>query len=153
MKRIVIALLLLFPFHAFSQALVGKGKSFVRYALQRDLKKNPEINIVIDDKDSLILYSIRDEKYKPVDFIYRFDQSGKCVSQRVLAGCDSCFQKYLNALLERKKYEWKKINENQYVSKYSEFLMVELSPQKEDYSYIILKADWNRETYRLLMGN
>lgn len=150
MRTIFLIFLFVLPIHLFSQGFIGKNKRYVKKYLQKEARKN-DTHITITDQDSILLYSIRDERYRPVDFIYRFNNAGRCSYQKVMAGCDSCLQKYLKEVLDRKKYEWKKINENQYVSKYSEFLILELPVEKDDFSYVILKAGWNRESYRMLM--
>lgn len=89
---------------------------------------------------------------QPVTFEYTFDSNKKCISEKVTAYCDSCYKKYLNELLSKKKFGWKRLNENQYISSYKWELMIEL-PVREEKSlfYDLLKVDWNRETYSMLL--
>jgi|CXWL01.1.fsa_nt_gi hypothetical protein len=153
MIRIITALLLLFPVAGFSQNFIGKSKAQVKKYLQRQIAKNDSLTITLTDTDSVLLFSIKSGKVLPADFIYSFDKSGKCRSEKVMAGCDSCFNKFLNAALAEKKYEWKKINENQYVSKYAARMMIELPPENKDFSYVILRTQWSRQLYSMLTGN
>lgn len=153
MIRIITALLLLFPVAGFSQNFIGKSKAQVKKYLQRQIAKNDSLTITLTDTDSVLLFSIKSGKVLPADFIYSFDKSGKCRSEKVMAGCDSCFNKFLNAALAEKKYEWKKINENQYVSKYAARMMIELPPENKDFSYVILRTQWSRQLYTMLTGN
>ena len=152
MNRIILFLLLL-PAAGFSQNFIGKNKAWVKKYLQKQISKNDSITITLTDNDSALLYSIKAGKTLPADFIYGFNKSGKCQSEKIIAGCDSCFNKFLKNLLSEKRYEWKKINENQYVSKYAAQRMIELPPENNNFSYTILKTDWNKNMYKLLTGN
>ena len=54
-------------------------------------------------------------------------------------------------LFDLKKFEWNKINENQYISKFEEKLMIELPAENYDHSFSILKVEWTKELYELLL--
>lgn len=153
MTRIILLLLLTFPVSGFSQHFIGKTHAQVKKDLGKKIAKNDTLTIVMNDNDSTIVYSYQDKEAQPVDFIYGFNKAGKCWFEKVTAGCDSCFRKYLSALLAQKKYEWKKINENQYISRYADQLMIELPGNDKDYSFTILHTEWNREVYDMLKGN
>jgi hypothetical protein len=153
MKRLIITLVIFFPFTGFSQNFIGKSKEKVKKELQLQLKKNDSLAITLTDRDSVLVYSIKDDKVLAADFIYGFDKSGKCQSEKVIAGCQACFNKYLQATLATKKYGWKKINENQYVSKFSDRRMIELPDEKKNFTFSILRTDWSKEMYELLSGN
>ncbi|MDZ4806965.1 MAG: hypothetical protein SGI96_01705 [Bacteroidota bacterium] len=152
MNRIILFLLLL-PATGFSQNFIGRSKAQVKKYLQRQIAKYDSLTISLTDNDSALLYSIKAGETLPADFIYGFNKSRKCQSERIIAGCDSCFNKFLKKLLSEKKYEWKKINENQYVSKYAARRMIELPPLNNNFSYTILKTDWNKDMYKLLTGH
>jgi len=152
MTRILLLFLLL-PVTAFSQHFIGKNKPWVKKYLQRQIKKNDSLHITLTDHDSMLVYSIKAGKVLPAEFVYGFSTSGICRSEKVIANCDSCFKKFLDIALAEKKFEWKKINENQYVSKYSARRMIELSPDNQAFYYTILRTNWNRELYALLTGH
>src|SRR5688572_4598172 len=107
MIRIIILLLLASPLTAFSQHFIGKSRSQVKKELQKKIDKNDSLTITLHDNDSTVVFSYKAGKVQPVDFIYGFSKAGKCWSEKVLAGCDSCYKKYLAAVLAEKKYEWK----------------------------------------------
>ena len=153
MIRLLVILFMLAPLPLLSQNFIGKSKAEVKKELQKKIQKNDSLTITLTDKDSVLVYSYQDARAKPVDFIYGFDKEGKCWSEKVMAGCDSCFNKYLRAVLDQKKYEWKKINENQYVSRYADRRMLEFPPDTKNFMYTILRTDWNKEMYQLLTGN
>lgn len=153
MSRVIILFLLLVPFAGFSQNFIGKSKARVKKELQEQITKNDTLSITLTDRDSVLVYSVKDPKTFPVDFLYDFDRDGKCQSEKVLAGCEACYNRYLQAALGQKKYEWKKINGNQYVSKYSAQMMIELPAEKTDYSYTIIRTNWTKEMYDIVTGN
>jgi hypothetical protein len=153
MKRIIIALLLLSPATIFSQNFIGKNKKQVKKFLQQQITKNDSLTITLTDNDSVILYSIKAGKVLPADFVYGFTNAGKCRLEKVTAECDSCYQKFLRTVLEQKKYGWKKINENQYISKYAARLMIELPAESKELSYTILRTKWSKQLYNQLKGD
>ena len=151
MIRIVLFLYLL-PVTCFSQNFIGKNKTQVKKNLQRQIVKHDSITITLTDNNSVIVYSVKAGKESPADFVYGFDKSGKCRLEKIIAGCDSCYKKFLQTALGQKKYEWKKINENQYISKYAARMMIELPAEIKDFSYIILKTEWTKKLYSILTG-
>ncbi len=153
MKRILAFLLFASPFTAFTQQFIGKSHAQVKKELNKKLAKEDGLAVVMNDNDSTIVYSYKDDKAQPVDFIYGFDKHASCWWEKVSASCDSCFRKYLADVLAQKKYEWKKINENQYISRYADHLLIELPGLSNDYSYTILHTEWTREVYDMLKGN
>ncbi len=152
MTRIILFLLLL-PAAGFSQNFIGKSKAQVKKYLQKQISKNDSLDITLIDEDSVLRYSIKAGTTLPADFIYGFTKSGKCQSEKIIAWCDSCFNKFLKNVLDQKRYQWKKINENQYVSKYTARRMIELPPENKYFSYTILKTGWNNNMYKLLIRN
>jgi hypothetical protein len=152
MHRIITFCFMLLSFPCFSQNYINKTKAQVKKELKEYISKNDSLNAIISEADSATMLSIKGPKTLPADFIYRFDKAGKCKSEKVIAGCDSCFTKYFQALLNLKKYDWKKINENQYVSNFAARMLIELPADNKDFSYIILRTDWTKEMYNLLTG-
>ena len=70
----------------------------------------------------------------------------------MITGCDSCIKKWLRATLRIGKYGWKKINENQYISKYEYKMMIELPVNPGEHYYTILRMDWSKTLYGILVG-
>lgn len=149
MKRIILILFLL-PVTCFSQNFIGKSKTQVKKNLQRQIIKNDSLTITLTDNDSAIIYSVKAGKVYPADFMYGFDNYGKCRLEKTSLTCDSCYKIFLQAVLAQKKYGWKKINENQYISKYSSRMMIELPAESKELFYTILKTTWTKKLYSLL---
>ncbi len=83
--------------------------------------------------------------------IFVFDQKGLCLTETTNTRCDSCHDGYLKIVLDKKKYNWKKINENQYISRFEDGLMIEMFPEGEIRSFSVLRVEWTRELYELLL--
>ncbi len=153
MTRIFALCFVLLSFSGFSQNYINKTKAQVRKELNEYVSMNDSLNAAISETATAITLSIKGPKTLPADFIYRFDKTGKCKSEKVMGGCDSCFNKYFQAALDRKKYEWRKINENQYISGFVARMMIELPVDSKDFSFTILRTDWSKQMYDLLKGN
>ena len=87
----------------------------------------------------------------PFDYIFTFDKTGRCKSETIITRCDSCLTGLLQKVLDLKKFEWNKINENQYISKFEEKLMIELPAENYDHSFSIFKVEWTKVLYELLL--
>jgi hypothetical protein len=144
-------LILLFPFTCFSQGFINKSKTQVRKILERQIKLNDTLNIDLIESDSTIVYSIRDPKLQPMEFIYHFDNKKKCNTETIVAYCDSCYTKFLNNVLAKEKYGWIRLNGNQYASKYSERLLLELLTKDSGFSFRLVRTNWTKTLYRMLL--
>jgi hypothetical protein len=152
MSKFILLYLLLFPGFVKGQQYFGKTQSQVKKELQQYIKKNKSLGATLEQTDSTIHMSVPGPASQPADFFYSFDKTGKCVSQKTVTYCDSCFRKFLQALLQQEKYKWKKINENQYISSYSESLLIELPAEEKQYWFLLMKVSWTKELYKLLTG-
>jgi hypothetical protein len=152
MFRIAFILMLL-PATCFSQNFIGKSKDAVKKELQVQILPDESLTKTLSDNDSSIILSLYAGTSRYTDFFYGFDKSGKCKSEKIKSGCESCFNNHLDKILEQKMFEWKKINGNQYVSKYSDYLLVEIQTEKNNYSINILRTDWTRELYTMITSN
>lgn len=134
-----------------AQSFIGKKPDQVMKLLNKyEAGANFE-KPVITRQDSTITMLVKGSGNIQTTFIYRFSgSSGKCITEQVKASCDSCYKKYLDDVLAQKKYHWKKINENQYISSYSQKRMIELPVDPADFSYMILKTGWTKKLFSLL---
>jgi hypothetical protein len=60
---------------------------------------------------------------------------------------------WLKRILDKKNFDWKKLNENQFISKFEDRLLIELPVDEKDLSFSIFKAEWTKEIYDLMKGN
>lgn len=153
MRCFITLSLLIFSFSAFSQNFINKTKQQVKKELTKYITRNDSLNAELTETDTTVILSIKSTKALPADFIYRFDKAGKCKLEKVMTRCDSCLNKYLSAALARKKYEWRKINGNQYISNFASRMLMELPADSNNFSYTILRTDWSKQIYDLLKEN
>ncbi|HMK27985.1 MAG TPA: hypothetical protein VK483_18285 [Chitinophagaceae bacterium] len=151
MFRFIILISLLLPATGFSQLYINKTKSQVKQELNKRFLKKDSISASITETDSTLLLKIRGAGVTEADHIYGFDRSGKCSTEKIVTWCDSCHEKLLQQLLADKKYNWKKINMNQYVSDFSESLFIEVQVMDDVYSFTILKFSLNKKMYDFLL--
>jgi len=137
----------------FSLAGPVSGQDFINMpyskaeaALRKAYPGNGSQPDVYPRKDSIL---VRVSSH--TQLIYVFDAKGLCMTETTNTRCDSCHDGYLNVILEKKKYGWKKINENQYISRFEDNMMIELFPEGEVRTISLLRADFTRELYDLLM--
>ncbi len=147
MIRILLAFLLL-PFATLAQERLDKSRSDLKNELQQGAKA---MKGTFKETDSSLVYILNDTRLGEVQMIYQFDKKGKCSSETFKATCDSCIKGLLTRMLSRSSYEWKKINENQYVSKFSDRILLELPVEPDDYSFTLFRAQWTKEVYDLLL--
>lgn len=153
MSKMLLLFLLLYCTTGYAQSFINKSRQQVLRQLEKYETGAGFEKPVISQHDSTVSMTVKGTGTIQTTFIYGFDsQSGKCKSELVKASCDSCYKKYLGAVLAQKKYQWRKINENQYISSYSKKRMIELPAENNDFSYMILKTGWSKKLYRLLTG-
>lgn len=146
----LIALLLLFLLTGscslqaqdFINMPYDKAEAALRKAYPAD-NKQPT---VYPRKDS-ILVRVNSQS----QLIFVFDEKGLCMTETINTRCDSCHDGYLKNILDKKKFNWKKINENQYISRFEDNMMIELFPEGEIRTISVLRADFTREIYELLL--
>lgn len=151
MHRSLLILMLLYFMLVSSTASAQHyiGMSFSEIAKSFKEEKGYKIN----NDGTLLTFSYHDEISGTVQLKFRFDGSGKCFFEEYETACDSCIKNQLKNILSKEKYGWKKINENQYVSKFKEYLMIELPVEPGDYSFSVFRTEWNKESYKLLTGS
>ena len=129
-----------------AQEYINKKKGEVITMLKIKYQQTP-LSVLTDT----VKMKLENTFAKPFDYIFTFDKTGRCKSETIITRCDSCLTGLLQKVLDLKKFEWNKINENQYISKFEEKLMIELPAENYDHSFSILKVEWTKELYELLL--
>jgi hypothetical protein len=147
MKRsLLILLLLLFVYGAFSQSYIGDVKSVVRSGLKRYMKSQELTNSnIIESGDTMTLH-INDPRKMPAEFRYIFNENRWCIAEQKLA-CRRCADEFMKTTLAAKKYEWVKINDSTYVSKYSKKRLLQVIAVDTMKRVDITKIKWSKEEY------
>ena len=149
MNRTIALLLFLLPAQLFGQQFLDKSQAATK-ALLKNAAGNSKIS---SESSTTIAYSLKPEKECAFTGSLVFDDKGKCIIEQLGAPADSCMATRLAALLDTKKCNWTKINENQFVSDFNSRLMLELPPDGKKNAYKLMRMDWTRELYELLMKN
>ena len=152
MLRYFILITLFLPLAVTAQEYLGKTKPELRKELKEYTSTSGKAQL-LTETDSTIVILPKEDAIRPVTYIYSFDKAGKCNFEKVTTSCKECFEESLQYVLAKKQYEWKKINENQYASKYEAHLMLELPPDDGIYYFTIFPMNWSREMYDLLLKN
>ena len=147
--RIIIALFLLAPIPAYPQLFINKTRGQVK----KEISKVFTENYNIAETDSSLVVKVRGTGAPGADHIYRFDKSGKCNFEKTITSCDSCHEKLLQQVLDVKKYQWKKINLNQYISDFTTGVFLEIQIADNVFSFTIYRTNFSKKMYRFLLEN
>jgi len=151
MKPYLIVLLILTPLFCFSQSYFNKDRAKVKKELEHFISKNSILHPSLKETDSTLMLETEVNPGKKIQVVFAFDQEkGHCNSQRTVTYCDACYLEEVNKLLAQKSYQWKKLNENQYASRYEDHLLLELRSEETDFSFTLFKTNWSRDFYELL---
>jgi hypothetical protein len=153
MFRLLPFLLVLLPSTIFSQLYINKSKSSVKEEISKIFSGKNNITVTLSETDSSLSMKTRGTGTIEADYLYSFDKAGKCSAEKTVTWCDSCNDKLLQQVLGEKKYEWKKINLNQYISKFEVGVFLELQVTGNTYSFTIYRTNLNKKMYKFLMEN
>ncbi|MGB3005201.1 MAG: hypothetical protein WBC06_01745 [Chitinophagaceae bacterium] len=148
----IIALILLLPITSLSQDAIKKNKDVVLHHLKKQYESDNGKTVTYNVSDTSLKMTLNNPEQKQVIFSYLFNSSGKCKEEKVTTDCDSCINSYLNKILSQKKYKWRKINENQYISSFSKALMIELPADGNEYTFSLLQTTLSKKLYKLLLA-
>jgi hypothetical protein len=133
---------------AHSQGYIHMSKVQVKKQLERYTTKE-NLQTIITETDTTLSFSVRDTSVQNLDILLSFEESGKCIKQQTKLSCDSCFQKFLNPLLNNKRYKWTRVNERTYVSGFSKKRL--LVTDATNHSYSISLLDISRTKYKEML--
>lgn len=152
MQKSFLLLLFLFPVLSYSQININKSRSSIKKETLKFQKQNPLFTITLSETDSTILISEATPEKTFKENLLHLNKTGICKSETINFNCDSCYKNELERILLIEKYSWKKINENQYISKFEENLLLELPTEDKSKKISIIWMDWNKILYDLLLS-
>jgi hypothetical protein len=139
MKKLSAIIVFLFlSFTSFSQGYIGGNRTFIKKSLKQ--AKSGIFQKTVTETDDTITMTITDAARMAFKLTLYLDNAGKCDTEVRTTDCESCFQKYLEASLAYKDYEWQKLNSTQYVSASSKRMLLEIDTTKT-YSFTIRQLD------------
>lgn len=143
-KILLIPICLLISSHSFAQGFINGSKHRATRYFGKLMNKGVPI-AVLKETDSTLFYLIRDSSFQDLDIYLHFSKSGKCDRETRIAGCDTCFQKYLTTLVNAEKFGWLEINETSYISKFSKKLILEIPAP---FTYVIRPFKMTKKEYK-----
>jgi hypothetical protein len=150
MTRLLSLLMLLAPLLTYGQNYINLNKYDIKKIFNQTSEKKKIIKYKFANNKNNLIVTEGGSKKCQVKYEFSFDSVGKCNKEKIIFFCDTCMQHKLNPILGFQQYQWRKINENQYISRYEDRLMIELSPEKNVPSFSILRMDWTRILYDIL---
>jgi hypothetical protein len=145
MTKTIIFLIMLQQGVLQAQEMIGKSRTEVKdHALKNAVAR------LIETDSTIGWTAVHTET--PAEYLYSFDKSGRCRMEKFSTTSDKYYQEAFSALLKKRKYRWKNINLNQFVSKFSKGLLLELQMIDSIYSISIIKTGMDKTLYRLLLG-
>lgn len=152
MQKYFLLLSFLFPASIYAQININKSKASIIKETTDYQKKNSSYSIDTNETDSTLwIVEINPEKNR-TEHLLQFDKANKCMLESFQFKCDSCYNKKLSELLAIKKYNWKKINGNQYISNFESRLMIEVLYEETSKILKIIRTDWSKLLYDMLSG-
>lgn len=152
MKIQFLFILFFLPFLAQAQAMVGKNRQDIKTRLTKNLSSDKESADAITETDSTITLKIN---HAGIDLEkqYRFDKNNQCIIEQLSSTSEKEYQDKLKSALHKKKYGWKSLNLNQFISKFSKNILLEVQMINGIYSIIFIKTNMDKELYNLLLKN
>ena len=152
MQKTFLLLFIIFPLLAYSQININKTKAEIKKEIAKFKKSTPAFSVTVSETDSTLTTIKKAANKNKEEALLEFDKAGKCRSELRIFNCDQCFKKELETLLGMDKYKWEKLNENQYISKFEEKLLIELPTENKTNTIRIIRTDWNKVLYDIMKG-
>lgn len=142
MKKTILCLLTLLPLLAFSQSYLGRAK--------QDILKEASAGSLYSftEKNGMLERHEQNEQAKSWVMVLGFDSAGHCNAEKHYTRCGDCQRYALSSVLRKKKYRWKSINNNQYLSKFAAGLLLEVQFYDEKYFITYLPSGLDLATYQ-----
>jgi alanyl-tRNA synthetase len=156
MKRILVSyafsivlIIVSYP-AAFSQGFISLKRNTVKKQLIRFYNKQP-VTFSISETDSSITAIVTDTAEKNTSrFSYYFKQNSRCYKETGDGDCGHCFQKIISDAKMVKRYKWKKISNDFFLSKPIWNLALMRSNPDLPFSYMIVKNYLKRTDHQRL---
>ena len=154
MMRYLLLLSFLIPLSVYSQTKLGKSRQQLTNELNQSVKNGQFSKAEFDDTKNRLVVSSRDSLGQGLRYEYGFDEkTGNCITEMTISTCEACMKNLLNELLAVTSYQWKKINESQYVSRFEDHLLIEWQQTGNEISFTLIRTAWTRELYNMLKEN
>ena len=139
----------LISFIATAQNHIDHTRPEIKQVLQKQYATTPaSIMQWKEFKDSMVLSFTSGDI---ASYHFSFSKKGLCQGEIIYFTTDSAFANFLNVIIKNPIYHFKRINENQYVSDYEHFLLIELPAESPEKKFGVFKTSWTKSLYEFLM--
>lgn len=152
MRIFYLALFFALSSQLYAQEQIGKTKADVREFLKQEAsKKEKDITRKIQDHDSVITLQLTNiTAASTVNLVFTFNEKGICLQEKIHAEKAEWVKSYLDEVLAKTNFGFKKINEHQYISLFEKKVFLELPPEGSISSFNMFRVDWSRDMYDIL---
>ncbi len=151
-KQLLLVLLLLPVCAAFSQSMIGHTRSVVRTHLKRYIRQHNFTNSKIEERADTMLLNVKEKDLAAVEFRYIFNANRWCIAEQKTTCCEQCMSTLMTDILGSKRFEWNKINDSTYISKFSKKRLIKVTQTNETKRVDIHKIKWSRQQYETLLA-
>ncbi|HEX4957744.1 MAG TPA: hypothetical protein VFV46_06165 [Lacibacter sp.] len=147
---ILIAILLLQQTATMAQGFISMKRPTIKKQLIEFYDKHKVATRFVETDSSLICY-MKDSTGTDVrKFTYSFKKNNRCYKETAEGNCEPCFTKLFDDATLAKRYKWKKISDNLYLSKPLWNLTLIRADEEQSFSYTIVKDYFSRTAHTKL---
>jgi len=152
MKTLLLVFVFLIGLASISFAqtvLPGRDRAGTRIWITNGFKKG---QYDLTETDSTITLTTRGES-RSLIIHCSFNKPGKkgiCRVEKISLDCDSCYQKIIKLFLDKKRFDWKMIGADRYLSKISRKLM--LAGNAAVHAFTLSMLDMSDDEYKRLLS-
>jgi hypothetical protein len=152
MNRVFIFILCLLLLHTTTMAhgFISMKRPNIKKQLTEFYNKNKVATRFEETDSTLICYVIDSAGADAGKFTYSFKKNNRCYKETAEGNCEPCFTKLFNDATLAKRYKWKKISDNLYLSKPLWNLTLIRSDEEQSFSYTIVKDYFSRTAHTRL---
>ena len=152
MKTFLLLLSVIVWHSPVAQDYIGDSKKVLKRKMERYMKSNQYKQYQVAETDTSIVYHLREEKVQHVDFCYQIDPKGVCFATITSSPCFECVDKNLKSVLEQKRYGWKQLSNNTWISDYKHCLQLTLARDAAGSTTLeIRKMLWSKRLHAELL--
>ncbi len=144
---LIASLICLSPMSFGQTILTDRNKHDTETWLKSDFRK---FKYELKKTDTTYDLVTADTIWRPVRVHCSFDKQGKCRVQKMSFDCDSCYRRIFKDFLDRKRFDWKLVGPDRYLSKISRKLL--LVGNTAGHYFTLSMVDVTDEEYKKMLN-
>lgn len=147
---IIFCCLLLLHVSALTQGFIPMKRNNIKKQLTKFYEKN-KVTTRFEETDSTFICYVTDSTGADArKFTYTFKENDRCYKETAEGNCEPCFTKLFDDATLAKRYKWKKLSANLYLSKPLWNLTLIRTDEEQTFSYTIVKNYFSRTAHAKL---